>query len=133
MIDAIVAALALLGLAVSWTIYAARKAGKPLRCWYDKDCNKVFRSQYSRLLGIPNEEIGLLYYAVIAAASLLHFAFGGLIDPALYGRIMLGATTVAMVFSLVLFYVQVAVLRTICEYCVAGMIFTACIWLVLQA
>ena len=132
MIDFAIIILAAGGFLTSWHIYATRKAGKPLKCWYDNGCNKVLGSKYSHLLGLPNESIGMAYYFAVAAFEAAKLAGWSFAASGAGEQAVMAAASAALLFSMMLFCIQIGLIRTICEYCVLGMTFTALIWLALQ-
>lgn len=132
MTDLLVIILALLGFATSALIFMRRKAKQPLKCWYDPHCNDIFESRFSRLLGIPNEELGMLYYASVIGLEAVSI-LAGPSGAAMAQPTLLGLTTIALIISITLLCIQIGVLKTICEYCVYGMLFSAFIWVVLRS
>lgn len=90
-------------------------------------CAEVAASPYARFLGAPTAAWGLLLYmavAVLAAAGLRTRAPAGWLPLALWGLGVFGVT-----FSAYLAWVQVAVLRAICSWCVASDV----LWLLVLA
>jgi uncharacterized membrane protein len=87
-----------------------------------KDCDKVVRSAYSNILGLPNEWWGMVYYGGYALFLLGLGAGGGirLISPSVFRvieQLAFFASGLAAVFSLFLIFVQAFLLREWCEYC----------------
>ena len=132
MIDFAILILAAGGFLTSWYIHAKRRAKQPLNCWYDHECNKVFGSRYSHLLGARNEDVGIAYYLCMAAYEAARLAGMGFAATPLAQQVAAFVAAIALFFSMLLFFIQISVIRVICEYCVLGMTFTALIWLALQ-
>lgn len=117
----IIIALATVGFAISYYIYTTKEKGKKLICPVSgEDCNKVVHSAYSRLFGVPNEIIGMLYYGFVILFS--GFVWSGV--PAILGAkpamIMFVMGLGAGVMSIILTGIQAFVLRAWCFYCLAS-------------
>jgi uncharacterized membrane protein len=80
------------------------------------NCNAVDSSSYSVLFGIPVAYLGLFMYLVV----LFLLVFGESIKPlkpyALY--LMFGLSFFSFLFSLYLTYLEIWVIKTICEWCI---------------
>ena len=80
---------------------------KPICDISDKtSCTKPFKSSFSKLFGISNTIVGMLFYAAIAFLSW----FG------LYQLVILGSAAACLV-SLYLAYILYAKIRTLCLIC----------------
>ena len=109
--------MAIVGFLVSYYIYEKKHDQETLVCLVGHACNEVVYSKYGRMFGISNESLGLLYYAttaLIVVASLfgLQALFGFSLN-----LIIFILTIPALVFSLILLFIMLFVLKTICEYC----------------
>jgi uncharacterized membrane protein len=111
------AGLALAGAAVSGYLTITGLQGAPPVCLAG-DCAAVAASPYARFLGVPTAAWGLgLFFVAAALAALVA-----------HGRVMrfdaplafFGLTVFAVAFSAYLFWVQAAVLRAVCSWCVAS-------------
>jgi uncharacterized membrane protein len=82
------------------------------------NCNAVNASKWSEILGIPIAYLGLVAYLVI----LFLLLFGkkiGFLKP--YSDILFFiATFIGFLFSAYLTYIEAAVLKTFCEWCVVS-------------
>lgn len=114
---------ALVGLAVSGYIFTKKQKHEKLMCFLGDDCNKVVNSKYNSLFfGIPNEVMGLGYYAAVFIGVIMlflevqHIGFIPFLPAFLIGSGM------SALFALYLLYVQYMVLKEWCEYCVASAI-----------
>ena len=105
---AAVAVLAAAGAAVSAYLLAAR--GSPVCA--TGGCEQVQTSSYAHVLGIPVAALGLAAYLTILASAA---------SRSQLARVA-GATVAvaAVVFSVYLLIVQLAVIGAVCEWCVAS-------------
>jgi uncharacterized membrane protein len=118
----------LAGFWVSWYIYVKKKKSEPLVCFIGKDCNQVVRSKYNHMFGIPNEVVGMVYYAATAAGVLLLWnGFTAIFGISVWGALV-AAGGIAAVSSLILLAVQAFVLRQWCDYCIASALITLAIF-----
>ena len=122
--------LSILGFAISWWIWYKKGRKQKLVCVIGEDCDKVIRSKYAVTFGIENTILGMLYYVFVFVVSLGHIyapAFVVLSSVFLIKIIISGA---AALFSVYLVYIQLAVLKEWCEYCLASAAVTLAIFLV---
>jgi len=112
--------LAIGGLAVSWLIYHKKNKNEKLVCIIGKDCDTVIHSQYSKTLGIPNEILGILYYALVVALAILSYIGLEMIGPVPLPFFLLIIAGAAAIFSIVLIFIQAFVLKEWCEYCLVS-------------
>jgi len=115
-----VTGLGLAGTAVSAYVWYKQVTSGPVLCLGD-GCAKVIRSPYGRLLGIPNGALGVGYFTAAALVPLL----AGRV-PALWS-VLLVASGVALVLYAYLTYLQMAVLRAWCVWCLSSAALTAAI------
>ncbi len=108
--------LSVISFAVSAYIFYTKSRGKQLVCFVGGDCNKVVRSKYSKIAGVPNELIGMTYSsAVLLFAVPLVFGAMELTETVKLAAIV--ASGAAAVFSIGLTLVQIFILKELCEYC----------------
>jgi uncharacterized membrane protein len=112
--------LALSGFAVSWYIYRTKRKHKKLVCIIGKDCNRVVESKYNTLLGIPNEILGLLYYAFVILLVLGILLEIERVGPVTLLFALVASGFIAAFFSTVLLIIQAFMLRKWCEYCIVS-------------
>ncbi|MEK6849738.1 MAG: vitamin K epoxide reductase family protein [Nanoarchaeota archaeon] len=117
------ALLALAGFLISFYIYYTKKNNQQLVCIIGKGCNAVVESKYNTLVGVPNEVIGMLYYALILWSAL--FA----LSPT-FITIRLFVSGAAALAGLGLLSIQAFVLKKWCEYCIASAIISVSIFVV---
>lgn len=110
--------LSLLGLAVSAYVWHGQRFNKPIACW-TWDCDRVIRSPYSRLLGIHNSAIGFWLFLFIFILTLLHHLN---LEPwpDLTALTLIVLSLIGTTVSLYLTYVQLFVLKGICNWCLTS-------------
>ena len=107
------------------TYHEVRK--KPLICPLDHDCSYVTQSKWSRVFGVRNEVLGLLFYLgnlsiMIVSLSAAHLA------PELY-FLLLVMNAGGFLFSLFLVWVQFFVLKDYCFYCMVSALISTLIFI----
>ena len=118
---------ALTGIFVAQHIRHKKKTG-PFVCPLKFDCHTVVNSDYSKLLGIPVELIGMGYYAIIAASYSVFILFPEYATDE-YTLGVLIVTVIAFLFSMYLTGVQAFKLKQWCSLC----LFSACMCTVIFA
>lgn len=91
----------------------AHLSGAELNCAIFTGCNQVTQSAYSEIFGIPVALFGALFYLAIFLSTLLYFVS----KKKIYLRFIPFFTTLGFLFSLVLIYLQIYVIKAICIYC----------------
>ncbi len=125
---------ALVGLAVSGYIFSKKQKHEKLVCFIGDDCNKVVNSKYNSLFfGIPNEAIGLGYYASVLVGVILLFLGVERIGSIPLLPVFLLGTAMSALFAFYLLYVQYAVLKEWCEYCLTSAIASIAIFVLTLA
>src|SRR3989304_9261117 len=107
--------LSLLGLTISAYVWRSQKFNKPIACW-TRDCDRVIRSPYSRLLGVHNSTIGLWLFFFIFVMTLLH-DLGWEPWPKLTSSTLIALSFIGPLVSLHLPYIQLFVLKGVCNWC----------------
>ncbi|MBI2146735.1 vitamin K epoxide reductase family protein [Candidatus Woesearchaeota archaeon] len=103
-----------------WQHYHRQR--QPLLCPLNHDCSKVTESRWSHLFYVRNEVLGLLFYVgMITAALLLILDVPLPIQLQWWMRLAAGGGTL---FSLVLVYLQVKVIKDYCFYCLISAVLT---------
>jgi uncharacterized membrane protein len=82
------------------------------------DCISVNNSRYSELFGIPISILGALTYAVILVILLLKNKQNFLAENGDY--ILFGLSFFGTLYSIYLTYLEIAVIRAICPFCIAS-------------
>lgn len=82
-------------------------------CTVTSGCEVVLNSKYAYLFGIPVALLGTLFYlAVILSCLLLITNYKKIFLQVFYGLVIIG-----FVVSLILIYIQAAILNAYCQYC----------------
>lgn len=111
--------LAIIGLADSIYLTAIKVTNTAALCLPGLgDCETVNTSRFSEIFGVPIALLGALAYAVILLVLFLEqknpfFAANG-------GLLLFGISLVGVLYSAYLTYVEIAVIRAICPYCVVS-------------
>lgn len=85
-------------------------------CPLKSDCNAVIYSQHSKFFGIPVEVIGMFYYGIISI-SYLFFLITPFNANSLVVFLVLAFSTLALLFSLYLTFIQIFALKQWCTWC----------------
>jgi uncharacterized membrane protein len=114
----ITVALAILGLLVATYMTIYKFTANDNMCLGSGDCSTVNASRYSEVNGIPVALIGLLGYAAILAIHWLErrnefFEANG-------SMIFFGISLVGFLFTLWLIYVEIALIKALCPFCLAS-------------
>lgn len=102
--------LGLFGATISTYVWYKQVTPGAVAC-LGSGCATVIRSRYGKLLGIPNGALGVVYFLAVAATPLLSSSW-----PNLHPLVLL-VTTIALVLYGYLAYLQVFVLRALCNWC----------------
>ena len=111
--------LSIFGLIVSFYLIKSRTAKKKLVCLLNENCNKVTESKYNRILYVKNDFLGFIYYFFILIFGLYFIFFPGTIfleNLLFLIKIIAG---IATLFSIILFFIQMNIIKSYCSYCLA--------------
>ncbi len=122
----VVTILGLAGTAVSAYVWSKQVTTGPVICLGD-GCAKVIRSAYGKLLGIPNGALGVGYFLSAAVVPLAASRV-----PALWTGLLV-TSGIALGLYAYLTYLQMAVLRAWCVWCLSSAALTAAIFVVTLA
>jgi uncharacterized membrane protein len=112
--------LAALGFLDSAYLTWVKVANRYALCGPIGDCEAVNSSQYSEIYGIPIALLGAGAYLVIILLLLVEARGGFWLD---YGpSLVFGISLAGVLYSVYLTYIEVAVLKAICPYCVLSAI-----------
>jgi len=106
-----IAALSLLGVAITTYLLSTRYSGSRIAC-PTAGCDTVQESRYAELAGIPVAALGLLGYLALLATTFVRAEWARAAAVA----ISLGA----LVFSAYLLVIQLTVIDAVCAWCVAS-------------
>jgi uncharacterized membrane protein len=124
-IHAIIISLGLFGFILASYIHRKKTAKKKLVCPMRSNCETVIHSDYSKLLGIPVEVLGMCYYAFIALSyGIYHVVY----IPQFVLIILSGISLSAVLFSTYLISLQAFVIRQWCTWCLCSAITSAIIF-----
>lgn len=127
---ALIFILSLLGIIDMSYLTETRLRGAALVCGAISNiskCNVVATSSYSAIYGIPVALLGLLFYIAVALGA-AYYSRG---KNRLILRWLLIFAGAGLIFSFYLLYVQIFVLRALCQYCLASDLLTALILVIL--
>jgi uncharacterized membrane protein len=114
----IISLLGLCGFFLSFYIYSKKKAKKKLICPRYSTCDTVIHSDYSKIIGIPVEVLGMVYYAFIGSAYTFIFIGGAWSYQV--AIVLLGISLCACLFSLYLVSIQAFVVKHWCVWCLSS-------------
>lgn len=86
------------------------------------NCERVQSSRYSEMLGIPIAVLGLGMYLVAVGLGVVRWRRADLTMPlttAIFALVLAGG-----VYALYLTYLEIAVIKAICQWCVASALLT---------
>jgi uncharacterized membrane protein len=112
--------LAVLGLLDSIYLVWVKYTGTYALCGPIGNCESVNTSQYSEIFGIPISMLGAGAYAIIIVLLLLENR--GQFWAEFGSMIVFGMSLVGVLYSIYLTYIEIAVLKAICPYCVISAI-----------
>jgi len=108
----VIAVLAVLGLGVAGYLTYVHYAGIHVLCAASGGCETVQTSSYAKLAGVPVPVLGLIGYAAILASLFVRGEAGRLATA--------GVALVGFGFSLYLTYLELFVIKAICQWCVGS-------------
>ena len=111
--------LAASGLFISLYILSKKLRREELVCFIGKDCDRVVKSKYGYMMGIPNELIGSLFYIWILLVVISSVA--GITDI-FEGRLLFLvnlSVILAFLSAIGLTAIQAFILKKWCEMCLA--------------
>ena len=99
---------------------------KPLVCPLDHKCDVVTESKWSHIFIVRNEVLGLLFYISLAIGILL-FMFLPELQVVLF--LLLLATMGGVLFSLLLTFIQIFMIKDYCFYCLISALLSLLLFL----
>ena len=101
---------------------------KPLVCPIGEDCNVVVESKWNKIFFVRNDVLGMLFYILIIGTGIFLF-FNAEILEGIFKTILMIVSGVAVLFSVILVYIQIKKIRSYCIYCLASALITLLIFL----
>jgi uncharacterized membrane protein len=124
-----IALLALVGIFIALYLWLhALGFGGPLKCGTG-GCETVQTSSYAVLFGIPVAAYGVVGYFALFVVALLALRPAALADGK-WNLLLLGLSTVGLLFTLYLTYLELFVIHAICRWCVGSAAVITVIWVV---
>ena len=113
-------ALAALGLLVSIYMTIYKLTSNDAMCIGSGDCHTVNASRYAEVNGIPVAAIGMLGYATLLGILLFEDKVDFLKENG--SMAFFGISLIGFFFTLWLIYVEVAILKAYCPFCITSQI-----------
>jgi uncharacterized membrane protein len=128
--------IASIGLADSAYLAWIKLSNNEILCYGIGECDVVNSSVYAEIAGIPIALLGAAAYAFLIFLYLMETRRGFWADNA--GTLNFGITLAGVLYSAYLTYIEVAVLRAICPFCVVSAaamlaLFALAVWRMLAA
>ncbi len=113
-IPPLIAVLAFLGFLVATylTILHYKNALPP--CAITKGCETVLTSKFATIFGIPIALLGSIFYTSVIAICILFYHN----SKKIYSRAIFLIASAGIAVSILLFYIQLAIIKNFCQYCV---------------
>ena len=127
--DAVIALVALVGLADATYLTVEHLTGQSVRCMVVSGCDEVLQSSYATVAaGVPVAAVGALaYFTVFSLATLAAFGYDG-------ARRLLAPLVVVMFLATLWFlYLQAFVIKAFCTYCLISATVTTVLALLILA
>ncbi len=111
----VMALLALAGLSAATYVFVTHSLGYELFCPFATGCDAVQNSPYAVLFGIPVSLLGMLGFTAYIALALIGLRSGAAARGYLHALVVLSVVEVG--FTSYMAYLQVAVIRAVCSWC----------------
>jgi uncharacterized membrane protein len=122
------AALVILGLAVSIYMTIYKVTSNNAMCLGSGDCSTVNASRYSEVNGIPVAIIGAIGYLAILATH--YFENRNNFFKQNSALMIFGMALTGFIFTVWLIYVEVALLKALCPFCVTSQVAMTLIFII---
>lgn len=121
-------ALSILGLLVSIYMTIYKLTNNEGMCLGSGDCSTVNASRYSEVNGIPVAVLGMIGYAAILAVHFMetrrsYFKQNGTL-------LIFGMALTGFIFTLWLVYVEVALIKALCPFCITSQVAMTIIFII---
>lgn len=104
---------------LNWQFNRYVNTGKKMYCLMGEDCSLVVGSKYGRHFGIKNELTGIAYYLSIVAYGVLSYFIQ---IPNILTNFILVISTISVIFSFYLLFLQAFVLKKFCSWCLIAIL-----------
>jgi uncharacterized membrane protein len=111
----VIALFALAGLSAATYVFVTHSLGYELFCPFATGCDAVQNSPYAVLFGIPVSFLGMLGFTAYIALALIGLRSGEAARGYLHALVVLSVVEVS--FTSYMAYLQVAVIRAVCSWC----------------
>ena len=111
----VIALFALAGLSAATYVFVTHSLGYELFCPFATGCDAVQNSPYAVLFGIPASFLGMLGFTAYIALALIGLRSGEAARGHLHALVVLSVVEVS--FTSYMAYLQVAVIRAVCSWC----------------
>ncbi|MCQ3938568.1 MAG: hypothetical protein DPW18_16190 [Chloroflexi bacterium] len=111
-------ALVIVGLLVSIYMTVYKITGNDGMCLGSGDCSTVNASRFSEVNGVPVAVVGVIGYAAILAVHLFENRSALLRQNATL--MIFGMALAGFIFTVWLVYVEIAILKALCPFCVTS-------------
>ncbi len=136
----IISILAVLGFLVSSYLAYVNITGKSVVCFAGEkkdgksECDVVNQSIYSRTMGIPNGILGMIMYAAVFVVSLFGIKnWHKKIDKEKTLLLIWPILAISVLFSAYLTYIELFVIKAICQWCVVSAVLVVAMFVVCWA
>ena len=104
------------GFFIAAYIHVTKKADIPLVCPLEGNCDRVIHSDYSKIMGVHVEVLGMIYYGCLTIFYLIYTLLPSFMPD--YGPyIIVGVCLCGFLFSLYLTAIQMFVIKHWCTWC----------------
>ena len=118
---------AVIGILITIYLMHSRLTKKKVMC-KNNTCQVVLKSKYNKMFGFHNDILGILYYATIIIEYFLLTAL--MTNMIIYFKAI---STMALIGSIYLVYIQARVLKNYCIYCITTAIINLGIfWIIIS-
>lgn len=97
-----------------------------INCSFIGGCQEVLNSSYSHLGPVPTASLGVAYYLLIIFSGVLYLQY----QSKLAKQVLKIVPTLGLIFSLWLTYLQIWVIKSLCQYCLLSAIISLGLFIV---
>ena len=83
-------------------------------CTISNGCETVLTSKFATVLGIPIALLGSLFYTSVIAACILFYHN----SKKIFAKTIFLIASAGIAVSILLFYIQLAIIKSFCQYCI---------------